>query len=161
MHNRGKGKAGKGPPTAPRKGAAKLSRLYREDETGWLERMSALIEKRRYDALDYANLQEFLLDMAKRDRREVLSRLKILLVHLLKWEHQPRRRTAGWEHTIRDQREELQDLLESQTLKNHAAEVLSKAYARAVPRAAAETGLPEDTFPRECPYSIDELLSEE
>src|SRR5438552_1020147 len=88
-----------------------LARLYETDETAWLEQMSRMIKERRFSRLDYKNLGEFLLDMARRDRREVSSRLRTLLAHLLKWEHQPRKRSRSWRSTIRDQRHELQDLL--------------------------------------------------
>ena len=139
----------------------KLSRQYETDETAWLEQMSKLINERRYGELDYKHLGEFLLDMAKRDRREVFSRLTALLTHLLKWEHQPRRRSRSWESTIRTQRYDLQDLLESRTLEHHALEMLPKAYARAIKQAATETGLAQQRFPQECPYTLAELLSEE
>jgi hypothetical protein len=138
----------------------KLSRMYEADETGWLEQMSKLINERRYEALDYKHLSEYLLDMSKRDRREVFSRLKTLLVHLLKWEYQPRKRSRSWKTTIMTQRDELRDDLESKTLRNHALDVLHEAYARAVRYAAIETGLSEERFPKECPYTLDDLLSE-
>jgi hypothetical protein len=138
-----------------------LSRLYLADETAWLEQMSDLIRRRRYDQLDYRNLREYLLDMARRDRREVLHRLTNLLAHLLKWDHQPGERSRSWELTIKVQRHEVIDLCESQTLKNHAFEILPKSYARARDQAAAETGLPEGRFPLECPYTLDDLLTEQ
>ncbi len=137
----------------------KLSQLYEVDETAWLEQMSELLKEGRFDQIDHQNLSEYLLDMAKRDRREVLSRLATLMAHLLKWQHQPRKRSRSWESTILVQRTELQDLLESQTLKNHAAEILPKAYERALKYASKETGLAEERFPQECPYTLDDLLS--
>lgn len=139
----------------------KLSRMYQADETGWLEQMSKLINERRYEELDYKHLSEFLLDMAKRDRREVFSRLKTLLVHLLKWDYQPRKRSRSWKVTIMNQRDDLSYDLESKTLRNHAFEVLPKAYARAVKLAAEETGLSPEKFPQQCPYTLDDILSEE
>jgi hypothetical protein len=135
--------------------------LYERDETAWLERMSKLIEERRYNELDYRHLSEYLLDMAKRDRREVFSRLRTLLVHLLKWDYQPRKRSRSWKVTIMNQRDDLREELESKTLRNHALDVLSKAYARAVKLAAEETGLSPERFPQECPYTLDDVLSEE
>jgi hypothetical protein len=137
----------------------KLSRLYTADETAWLEKSASLIGEGRYDELDYKHLEVFLWDMAKRDKREVTSRLTTLLTHLLKWDYQPRKRSRSWQVTILTQRDELEDALESKTLKNHAEEVLPRAYARAVVRAAAETGLSEKKFPEECPYSLDEVLA--
>jgi hypothetical protein len=141
--------------------AMKIADLYETDETAWLERMSKLIEERRYKELDYKHLSEYLLDMAKRDRREVSCRLKTLLMHLLKWDYQPRKRSRSWEVTIMNQRYELAEELESQTLKNHALDVLPKAYAQAVKLAAKETGLSSEKFPEQCPYTLDDVLSEE
>lgn len=135
-----------------------LAELFEQDETAWLEAMSRLIVDGRFEELDYPHLNEFLCDMARRDKREVLSRLTSLLVHLLKWEHQPDQRTASWAATIANQRDELADLLESKTLLNHAAETLAKAYGRAVKQAALETGLLETAFPTDCAYSLDSIL---
>ncbi len=137
-----------------------LSALYHEDETAWLEATSRLLAERRYDDLDIPHLSEFLSDMARRDKREVLSRLAVLLAHLLKWEHQPEQRSNSWRATIAAQRQELQDLLESQTLFAYANDVLAKAYRRAVQQASLETGLSEDAFPAECPFLLDAVLEE-
>jgi hypothetical protein len=138
--------------------SASLPDLYERDETDWLETMSALIHQGRYDDLDYPNLAEFLADMAKRDRREVKSRLRTLLAHLLKWTYQPDRRSGSWRATIMTQRQELHDLASGGVLRNHGEAVLTDAYKDAVGQAAAETGLPADTFPVDCPYSFDQLL---
>ena len=35
---------------------------------------------------------------------------------------------------------------------------MAEEYELAVPRAADETGLPEDTFPAECPFTIEQVL---
>src|SRR5262249_11871318 len=104
---------------------------------------------------------EVLADMARRDRREVLSRLTTLLAHLLKWEHQPGQRSNSWRATIATQRNELHDLLESGTLRNYAREGLGKAYQRAVTQAALETDLPAESFPPECPFSLAAALGDE
>ena len=94
--------------------------LYRTDETAWLDLMSALAAEGRCAEMDYLNLSGYLADMANRDRREVFSRLVILLTHLLKSD-QPDRPGGSWRATIWEQRRELRQLLESQTVRNHAA----------------------------------------
>ncbi len=137
-----------------------LSVLYERDETAWLEAMSALAASGRYAEMDYRHLSEYLADMAKRDRREVFSRLVVLLSHLLKWEHQPERRSGSWRGTIREQRRELRQLVESGTLRNHAEAVLPDAYAEARRQAADETELSLDVFPAEDARGLDELLAE-
>ncbi len=123
--------------------------------------MASLASERRFDQIDYDNLSEFLSDMARRDRREVLSRLATLLMHLLKWKHQPDHQSSSWRRTIEEQRLELQDLFESGTLRNYGEEVLAKAYERAVKLAAIETGLSESTFPQVCPFTLQEALQKD
>jgi len=137
-----------------------LSELYETDETAWLEQMAALAAAGDVAALDLKNLSEFLTDMAKREKREVVQRLATLLVHLLKWDHQPDKRTKSRELTIQEQREELQDLLESGVLRNHAQQELCKAYQKAVRRAVVETELEEKAFPSECRFTLEQALGE-
>jgi Domain of unknown function DUF29 len=141
--------------------ATDLSQLYEADETAWLEAMADLVRQGRWDDLDYPHLGEYLSDMARRDRREVESRLATLLAHVLKWVHQPEHRSRSWRGTIVEQRQELAGLVARGVLRHHAEAVLADAYAKAVERAAAETGLAVASFPAECPYTLDQLLSPE
>lgn len=136
-----------------------LGILYEHDETAWLEAMCEMIRLGRLAELDYPNLAEYLTDMARRDRREVESRLAVLLSHVLKWVRQPDRQTGSWKGTIIAQRQELEGLVGRGVLRKHAEAVLADVYHKAVERAAAETGLPRETFPDTCPYTLDELLS--
>lgn len=136
-----------------------LDALYEQDETAWLEAMAALAEQGRVADMDFVHLSEYLGDMAKRDRREVFSRLVLLLTHLLKWDQQPERRTGSWRGTIRAQRRELRKLLESGTLRNHAETVLDEAFDEARGQASDETELAIDKFPTERPWALDELLA--
>src|SRR5437660_12099189 len=90
--------------------AETLAALFIEDETAWLEAMAALVRHRDLASLDLENLGEYLSDMALRDRREVKSRLVIMLAHLLKWEFQPEKLSRSWRTTALAQRQELVDL---------------------------------------------------
>ena len=139
--------------------AMPLSVLYERDETAWLEAMSERIRLGRLDELDYANLAEYLAAMARRDRRDVESRLTVLISHVLKWTYQPDQRSRSLRGTIVEQRQELESLICRGVLRNHAEAVLADLYARAIERAVAETGLPAATFPAVCPFSLDQLLS--
>jgi hypothetical protein len=136
-----------------------LSELYLADETAWLDAMAELIGAGAFADLDYANLREYLQDMAIRDRREVRSRLKQLLFHILKWEHQPDKRTRSWRSSLVDQRQELVEMLKSRVLRKHAEEIVDDGYEKAVELASSETGLAPESFPAECPYSLDEILA--
>ncbi|HET6573505.1 MAG TPA: DUF29 domain-containing protein [Fimbriiglobus sp.] len=144
-------------PTTP---ATALADLYEADETAWLEAMSELAACRRVGEMDFPHLSEYLSDMAKRDRREVKSRLVVLLIHMLKWEHQPDKRTGSWQATLLLQRRELADLLDSRTLRNHADATLADAYQNARRVAAVETGLPAQTFPEACPFTVEQLVGD-
>ncbi len=136
-----------------------LSELYEVDETAWLEAMAELIRHGRRDELDYAHLGEYLSDMARRDRREVESRLTTLLAHALKWIYQPEHRSRSWHGTIIEQQQELEGEAARGVLRKHAEASLSQCYAKAVKRAAAETGLAASTFPAECPFTLEQLLT--
>ena len=128
------------------------------DETAWLETTAELVRIGRFDGIDRHALAEYLADMARRDRREVWSRLVVLLTHVLKWDHQPGRRSNSWRATIMEQGQELAELVGRGVLLAHARSSLEDAYAKAVIRAAGETGLRTGSFPITCPYGLNELL---
>ncbi|HZW29875.1 MAG TPA: DUF29 domain-containing protein, partial [Isosphaeraceae bacterium] len=136
-----------------------MAALYAEDETAWLEAMAALIRRRDLAGLDLDNLGEYLTDMARRDRREVKSRLVVLMAHLLKWKFQRDKRSRSWRTTVLHQRQELADLAGRGVLRAHAEAVLPEAYENAVELAASGTGLPRASFPADCPYTIEQLFA--
>jgi hypothetical protein len=138
---------------------AATAALYEVDETAWLEAAADLIRSGRLTEVDPNTLAEYLTDMARRDRREVFSRLVVLLSHLLKWEYQPDHRPRSWRGTILEQQRELRQLLESGTLRSHATAVLADAYAEAR-KQAAETGLARAAFPEECGWDLDSALAD-
>lgn len=132
--------------------------LFERDETAWLDAMAHLARVGRHDLLDLPSLAEYLDTMGRRDRREVHSRLTLLIAHVLKWNHQGDQRSRSWKATIVVQRQELGELIESGVLRAFAEDDLERAYRHAVEQATAETGLPETEFPVECPYLLSELL---
>ena len=136
-----------------------LPALYEADETAWLDAMAELIRSGQLSDIDYPHLAEYLEDMAKRDRREVNSRLRVLLVHVLKWIYQQGMRTPSWQGSVLAQQHELEELLESGVLRNHAEAALPAVYPKAVKEASAETNLPAATFPSECGWTLEQLLS--
>jgi hypothetical protein len=82
----------------------------------------------------------------------------VLLTHLLKWQHQPDKCSPSWRTTIRNQRGDIADLLDrSPGLKSKRRAELVKAYGRARDDAADKTGLPPDTFPTECPWTLEQV----
>ena len=67
---------------------SELSLLYQTDYATWAQRHAELLRAGRYTELDLEHLLDELSDMSKSERRELESRLLILLAHLLKWEYQ-------------------------------------------------------------------------
>ena len=135
-----------------------LPSLYEQDETAWLDQMAILAAQRCVDEIDYEHLSEYLTDMAERDKRAVISRLTVLLIHVLKWQYQPERRTNSWRSTIRTQQDKLKKLLKSGMLRRHADAGLDETYQEAVVLASVETELPASAFPAKCFLSLDDML---
>ena len=132
---------------------------YDHDYHAWLTRQAALLGERRFADLDLDNLIDEIQDLARSEKREIENRLNVLLVHLLKWAYQPTQRSGSWTSTIIEQRARLlKRLQESPSLRAYPGEVLDEEYAIAREKAAAETGLRVGTFPRTCPYTMDQLL---
>ncbi len=132
---------------------------YDEDFALWSTEQAALLRAGRFDELDRENLAEEIESLGRSDRREIGRRLKVLLVHLLKWRFQPERQKGGWKATIRGQRVEIAKVIgESPSLRRYPAEVLDDEYRTARADAADETGLPEATFPATCPFTIEQIL---
>lgn len=54
----------------------------------------------------------------------------------------------------------MEQLEESPSLNNQLAISIEKAYPKSLSLAIEETGLSFKTFPKECPYSIEQLLDD-
>jgi hypothetical protein len=133
---------------------------YDEDFYAWTVEQARLLREGEFAQIDIENVAEELESMGRGDKREIESRLTVLLVHLLKWQFQPAHRSSGWSGTIREQRRRIEKLLrESPSLRPMPAEALAEAYADAREDAAEETGLGEDAFPAECPFTAEEVLA--
>jgi hypothetical protein len=136
--------------------------LHERDFAAWLDEQAVLLRAHRWDALDLPNLIEEVEDLATSLRRELRSRLNVVLVHLLKFRYQPERRSRSWLATIYEQRDRLDDLLEdSPSLRRVVQSVLENEYRRACRVAAAQTGLSADTFPELCPFTLADVLETE
>ena len=137
--------------------------IYRTDFYAWTKQQAALIQAEELEKLDLPNLAEELESMGASQRNALMSRLKVLLMHLLKWRYQPEKNTGpSWQNTIDEQRSEISDLLEDNpSLGPEVPEQFAKAYPRARRDAAKETKLPLSTFPVDCPWTVEQVLDDE
>lgn len=135
--------------------------LYDRDFYAWANQQAALLRAGKLSAADVEHIAEEIESMGRSEKRELESRLEILLLHLLKWQFQPERRGTSWEVSITNSRDQLADhLVDNPSLKVKLPEAIEKAYRRARRDARAETGLPEATFPAECPWPFEVLMDE-
>lgn len=132
---------------------------YETDYYSWIQEQVVLLRAGRLTELDAENIAEELSDLGKSQLWRLQSSLKILIMHMLKWDQQTEHRSSSWAGSIREHRRRIVKLLRrSPGLKPRQDEVLAEGYEDAVMWAANETGLPEDEFPRTCPYSWTDLL---
>lgn len=137
------------------------SSLYDRDFYAWANEQAGLLRAGKLSSADIENIAEEIESMGKTERRELISRLTILLCHLLKWQYQPSRRGASWEVTIANQRRAVARLLvDNPSLKSKLPEAIDAAYIDARGDAYAETGLPKATFPAACPWTHDRIADE-
>ncbi|BAZ53328.1 hypothetical protein NIES4103_60020 [Nostoc sp. NIES-4103] len=135
--------------------------LYETDFYAWTQQQANLLRDQQWHQLDLSNLIEEIESLGRQERHELRNRLSILIGHLLKWEYQSKRRSRSWLNTIRIQRLDTSELLEENpSLKPYLQEVLPKAYVKGIALAAGETNLPVKTFPQNCPYLLEEILSD-
>ena len=129
-----------------------------DDFYAWCWEQAELLRQKRFAEADLPNVIEELEGMAKHHRSALKSSYRLVIVHLLKWQHQKQRRARSWDLTIVRERNNIADYEEdSQSLKNDAASLVAEVYRRAAHQAARETKLPVDSFPADCPYTVDEL----
>lgn len=134
---------------------------YNQDFYRWTQEQSAILKSGRFSDLDIEHLSEEIESMGKSEKRELVHRLTVLLVHLLKWQHQPDHRGASGRLTVIEQRAQTIDVLDDNpSLRAALPDILVKAYRYAVLQTAKETGVGQECFPSACPYSIEQTLQE-
>lgn len=134
---------------------------YDVDFVAWTEETAQAIREERWSDIDRDALIDEVESLGNRDRREVISRLAVLLLHLLKTKYQPERETRSWQETITEQREQLALILDdSPSLRARIDDFLSKAHKSARRKAAIETGIRLDTFPETCEWTAAEVLGQ-
>jgi hypothetical protein len=139
-----------------------IASRYETDYTAWLADQIDRLRKADLGSLDLADIAEELSDLGKNQQHAVVSHLANLILHLLKWEFQPGKRSHGWEASIRASRRNLYRLLHANpSLRGHARKSAGDAYVDARDEAIKETGLPPTTFPVTCPYAYDQIVDSE
>ena len=137
--------------------------LYEQDILLWVEDTVNKLKNHDFKNLDIDNLIEEVESLGISQKKELISRLMVLLEHLLKrlyvdlpYDYN------GWERTIRNQRSEI-DLLMSQvpSLKSRWDISFNDAWIRALTKVKKEYR--QVSFPDRWPYSqsVETILNED
>jgi hypothetical protein len=132
---------------------------YDTDVYLWSQEQAALLEARQFDALDLPNLLEELRDVGSNRYLAVSSALYQILVHLLKWQYQPSKRSKSWRTSLVEHRNRIpRQLHRAPALGRELPAMLVREYPAACRKASAQTSLSLDTFPPQCPWSVAQVL---
>ncbi|KKI99880.1 DUF29 domain-containing protein [Prochlorothrix hollandica] len=129
--------------------------LYDRDILLWVEDTVAKLKAKDFEHLDLENLIEEVESLGISQRNALVSRLMVMLEHLLKrlYVDSPYDYN-GWERTIRTQRLEISFLLEdTPSLKAHWEASFTKAWSRAL--KIVRQDYPDTPFPDEWPFEAD------
>lgn len=141
---------------------AKQRLLYETDYLQWIETTVERLRKGDYDEIDWDNLIDEIEDMGRSQRHKLNSNLVVVLLHLLKWQYQPEKRTGSWEASLLEHRRRIRDAMrDSPSLKPYLEAILAESHIAARKQAKAETGLPLETFPSECLYDVTSILDDD
>lgn len=139
-----------------------MSETHTTDFNLWIEQTAQLLRSHRWNEIDLEHLIEEVEGLGKSERRAIASQLTRLLLHLLKWQYQPKRRSDSWLDSITDSRTQIElAIIDSPSLKSYPREQLEESYQRARRQAAKQTEMLISTFPEECPYSLELVLDED
>jgi len=135
--------------------------LYEQDILLWVKDTSAKLKARDFENLDLENLIEEVESLGISQRKELLSRLTVLLAHILKriYVNLPHDYN-GWERTMFTQGIQLRVLLKKvPSLKTHWDSSFEDAWEIAL--QTVQEDYPKVHFPDRFPYGsdVDSLLN--
>jgi hypothetical protein len=134
---------------------------YWKDPYGWAMYQAALIRAGKLGEVDLENIAEEIETVGRSEFRSLKSNLAQVLLHMLKWQYQPEKRSRSWVVSISKHRfAYLSDLKENPSLKPRREDARRDAYEHALNMAENETHLPLTTFPVDCPYDWAAILEQ-
>ncbi|HZK99756.1 MAG TPA: DUF29 domain-containing protein [Caulobacteraceae bacterium] len=136
-----------------------MSTAYETDVVAWANEQAALLRAGKFSALDIEHIADEVEDVGKSEKRELASRMAVLLAHLLKWRFQPERQGRSWRRTIDGQRRAIAIHLKNVPgLKPSFADAewWQVVWTDAATKAFDDAGLQE--IPEACPWSPDQIL---
>ncbi|MGB3201889.1 MAG: DUF29 domain-containing protein [Nodosilinea sp.] len=147
----------------PRAPSEQKSSLYDQDFYRWIQHTVQALKHHDLDQVDWENLIEEIDSMGRSEKKELKSRLLVILEHLLKlmfWESEKAQNSRGWRNTVIEQRGQLELLLDdSPSLRPMVRELFRESYARARTQVLQKSELPSDRIPTLPPFTADDALN--
>jgi hypothetical protein len=138
------------------------SQLYDQDFYAWANEQAALLRAGKLSEADIEHIAEEVESLGKTEKRELVSRLIVLMVHLLKWRFQPSLRGRSWKLSVDEQRIAIDaHLSDNPSLKTVIPDATALAYRQARIGAQRETDLDAAVFPAQCPWTFEEMMDED
>jgi hypothetical protein len=136
--------------------------LYDQDAFEWTQAIATLLRSGRWNAIDLHTLAEEIESMGASQYDAVSSAVYQVLVHLLKWRYQPHRRSNSWRASVVEHRNRIsRKLRRAPSLATKIPLMVADEYAGACRKASAQTGLPINTFPSHCPWTEEQIRSDD
>jgi hypothetical protein len=132
---------------------------YDHDFYAWSTEQAGLLRAGKLAEADIEHIAEEIESMGRSEKRELVNRLTVLLLHMLKWRFQPTFRGNSWRLSIEEQRYRLDDHLnDNPSLRSLLDVAMRDAYRLALIEAERETGLARSTFPPICPFAFEQAM---
>jgi uncharacterized protein DUF29 len=143
-------------------GQAMKNATYEVDFYAWTVEQANMLRQGRFADADIANIVEEIDALGRSEKRELRTRLLVLLAHLLKWQAQPGRRGNSWRLTIIEQRIRLQEhLAQNPSLVPTLPDAIASVWRQVLLKTMRPTGFAEAGFPTTCPWTVEQILDEE
>jgi hypothetical protein len=134
---------------------------HEKDVYGWAVHTANLLRNGKMSEVDFDNVIEEMEALGRSEKHELINRLSVVIAHLLKWQYQPTMRGHSWVYSIEEQRKRSKiHIKDNPSLKGKLDEILADAYDLAVSKAAKETALVRKSFPKNCPYTFDQIMDD-
>lgn len=136
-----------------------MSLAYESDFNFWIEEQTKLLKEHRFDELDIEHLIEEMEDLGGSYKDSLESHLRNVIIHMLKTKYQPEMSCNSWSSSTANARASIKKIIrKNPSLKKYPQEVLEEAYEEGREVAIKESGLNENVFPIECPWTLEEIL---
>jgi hypothetical protein len=145
-------------------GSRSATTPYDKDVILWSQEQARLLRAGRFTELDIEHLADEIEDVGKSEKRELASRMAVLLAHLLKWSGQPQNRSKSWRATIVLQRKRIALAIKATpSLKAVMRDPVwqEDTWLDAVAQAQKETGLAQEALPEAYPWTMQQAADQD